>query len=56
MQMFGGCFSRQVLETVLCSTLLKSALPLFGLWKLFAFYSRTTCQIKLDEENRKLYS
>lgn len=49
-----GC--RQMLKTVTYSTMLWSDMHLIGLRKLFAFYSRTTCQIKLDEEYEKLYT
>lgn len=49
-----GC--RQMLKTVTYSTMLWSDMHLIGLRKHFAFYSRTTCQIKLDEEYEKLYT
>lgn len=35
----------------LCSTVHYLGQDLFGLWKFFAFYSRTMCQIKLAEES-----
>lgn len=45
----------QMLKTVPYSTFVRSDMSLFGLLKLFAFYSTTMCQIERDEEYRKLY-